>query len=49
MPRICYQPKQFTRSSLEPMEQANRIIADHAAQGVALTPRQLYCTVRAAL
>jgi hypothetical protein len=42
MPRICYQPKQFRRSSLELIEHANRIIADYAAQGFTLTVRQIY-------
>lgn len=42
MPRICYEPKSFTASSLRLIELANEIIAEYAAQGFSLTLRQLY-------
>jgi hypothetical protein len=42
VPRIKYQEIAFTAKSLEVIGQANRIIAQYAAQGFDLTLRQLY-------
>ena len=42
MPRICYTPKTFSEATLAVVVQANRIIAEYAAQGFDLTLRQLY-------
>ncbi len=42
MPKICYVPKRFTRSSLAIIDRAIAIIAEYAAQGFDLTLRQLY-------
>lgn len=42
MPKINYVDKNFSRGSLAIIEQANKIIADYAAQGYDLTLRQLY-------
>jgi len=42
MPYISYRPKNFSRASLETIEDAERIIADYRAQGYRLTLRQLY-------
>lgn len=42
MPRICYIEKNFSKGSLETIEQANRIITSYQAQGLSLTLRQLY-------
>ncbi len=42
MPKIQYIEKKFSRGSLVIIEQANTIIEEYAAQGFALTLRQLY-------
>ena len=42
MPRIAYISKNFAKSSLRLIEQANEIIGEYAAQGFDLTLRQLY-------
>jgi len=42
MPKICYVKRKFSRESLGMIEKANEIIAEYAAQGFALTLRQLY-------
>lgn len=42
MPKICYVPKRFSRSSQAIIEQAWSIIEEYAAQGFDLTLRQLY-------
>lgn len=42
MPRICYVEKNFSKGSLEIIEQANSIISSYQAQGLSLTLRQLY-------
>lgn len=42
MTKIVYQPKAFSAASLEVIRQANKIIAEYAAQDFSLTLRQLY-------
>lgn len=42
MPKICYQPKDFTDAHAETIRAANEIIEEYAGQGFALTLRQLY-------
>lgn len=42
MPKIAYEHKQFSRASLQRIEQANDIIATYQAAGFTLTLRQLY-------
>jgi len=42
MSKICYVEKNFTPSSLEIIEHANKIINEYSAQGYDLTLRQLY-------
>ncbi|MCB9150200.1 MAG: hypothetical protein H6641_15700 [Caldilineaceae bacterium] len=42
MPKICYQDKNFRRSTLEQIAIANQIIEEYDAQGFDLTLRQLY-------
>lgn len=42
MPKICYVPRKFARSSQTVIDQANEIITNYAAQGFDLTLRQLY-------
>ena len=42
MPKINYVPKRFQGKSVQIIAQANRIIAEYAAQGFTLTLRQLY-------
>lgn len=42
MPKICYTPKNFNRSSQEKIDICNVIINEYAAQGFDLTLRQLY-------
>jgi hypothetical protein len=42
MPKIAYIDRRFNESSYAIIEHANNLIADYAAQGLALTLRQLY-------
>ncbi|KKL63102.1 hypothetical protein LCGC14_2178420, partial [marine sediment metagenome] len=42
MPLICYEDHKFTPENLEIVEYANTLIAEFAADGLALTLRQLY-------
>lgn len=42
MPRICYVPKHFRKTSLVIIQTANEIIEEYADQGFSLTVRQLY-------
>ena len=42
MPKIAYQSKNFSASSLAMIDQANQIIAEFSAQGFDLTLRQIY-------
>ena len=42
MPKISYQDRNFSESSVKIIEQANVIITDYSAQGFRLTLRQLY-------
>lgn len=42
MPKICYVPKRFSRSSQAIIDQANVIIDEYTAQGFDLTIRQIY-------
>ena len=42
MPKICYQPKQFSADRLKLIETCDLICQDYASQGYDLTLRQLY-------
>lgn len=42
MPKICYLPKRFNRSSQAIIQKANLIIDEYESQGFSLTLRQLY-------
>ncbi len=40
--KICYQPKRFSESSRNTIEQANLILSEYATRGIVVTLRQLY-------
>jgi len=42
MPKICYEKKRFSESSLAVIKRANQILEEYADQGYDLTLRQLY-------
>jgi hypothetical protein len=42
MPCICYVDRQFSTSTMEVIDKANRIVEEYLAQGFRLTLRQLY-------
>ena len=46
MPKITYVVKKFRADRLDVIEAANKILREYAAQGLDLTLRQLFLSIR---